>query len=74
MLKNKDKIRTALKFVKYLDSLPASSAGKSEKVRKIHPLQSNPSKELKLLEKTILNSVCQLSHIITIANIGDRII
>ena len=35
MLKNKDKIRTALKFVKYLDSLPASSAGKSEKVRKI---------------------------------------
>ena len=38
MLKNKDKIRTALKFVKYLDSLPASSAGKSEKVRKIQML------------------------------------
>ena len=26
-----------------------------------------------LLEKAVLNSVCQLSHIITIANMDDRI-
>ena len=49
MLKNKDKIRTALKIVKYLDSL-------TEKVRKIQTLQSATERELKLLEKAILNS------------------
>ena len=47
MLKNKDKIRTALKIVKYLDSL-------TEKVRKIQTLQSATERELKLLEKAIL--------------------
>ena len=41
------------RIVKYLDSLPASSAGKSEKVRKIQNLQSETEKELKLLEKAV---------------------